>query len=87
MKMAESHSVTNEISTEEQRHYLKVKPKFTHGQNNASFCDAKQDEGIDFDKRTYQQRQQAWKYKENCGGAEKTERGLLDGWNSKQQEE
>ena len=41
------------LSLEDQKHYLKVKPKFTHGQKKISFCDAVKAEGIEFYKQTH----------------------------------
>jgi hypothetical protein len=42
------------LSVDDQKHYLKVKPKFTHGQKKISFCDAAKAEGIKFYKQTHQ---------------------------------
>ena len=41
------------LSLEDQKHYLKVKPKFTHGQKKISCCDAVIAEGIEFYKQTH----------------------------------
>jgi hypothetical protein len=41
------------LSVEDQKHYLKVKPKFTHGQKKIFFCDAVKAEGIEFYKQTH----------------------------------
>ena len=41
------------LNVEDQKHYLKVKPKFTHGQKKISFCDAVKAEGIEFYKQTH----------------------------------
>ncbi len=41
------------LSLEDQKHYLKVKPQFTHGQKKISFCDAVKAEGIEFYKQTH----------------------------------
>ena len=46
--------VDKELSIDDQKHYLKVKPKFTHGHKNISFCDAVKAEGINFYKQTHQ---------------------------------
>ena len=43
-----SQMVGTGISVEDQRCYLKVKPKFTHGQRRASFSDAVKVEGFEF---------------------------------------
>ena len=42
------------LSLEDQKHYLKVKPQFTHGQKKISFCDAVKAEQIKFYKQTHQ---------------------------------
>ena len=41
------------LSTDDQKCYLKVKPKFTHGQKKISFCDAMKAEGLKFYKQTH----------------------------------
>ena len=41
------------ISVEDGRHYLKVNPKFIHGQKNVSFSDAVKAEGVQFYKQTH----------------------------------
>jgi hypothetical protein len=40
------------LSIDNQKHYLKVNPQFTHGQKNISFCDAVKAEGNKFYKQT-----------------------------------
>ena len=42
------------LSVDDQNNYLKVKPKFTHGQKKISFCDAVKAEGIKFCIQTHQ---------------------------------
>ena len=46
--------VDNGLSVEDQKHYLKVMPKFTHCQKKISFCDTVKAEGIEFYKQTHQ---------------------------------
>ena len=41
------------LSAEDRKNYLKVKPKFTHGQKKISFCDAVKAQGIEFYKQTH----------------------------------
>ena len=52
-KLSLSDMVDKGLSVEDQKHYLKVKPKFTHGQKKIFFCDAVKAEGIEFYKQTH----------------------------------
>jgi hypothetical protein len=51
-RLSLSEMVDKGLNVDDQKHYLKVKPKFTHGQKKISFCDAVKAEGIDFYKQT-----------------------------------
>ena len=47
-RLSLSEMVDKGLSIDDQKRYLKVKPKFTHGQKKISFSDAVKAEGIDF---------------------------------------
>ena len=49
-----SEMVDKGPSIDDQKHYLKAKPKFTHGQKKISFCDAVKAEGVEFYKQPHQ---------------------------------
>jgi hypothetical protein len=46
--MMMTEMVDKGLSVDNQKSYLKVKPKFTHGQKKISSCDAVKTEGIEF---------------------------------------
>jgi len=52
-KLTGSEMLDKGLSAEDRKHYLKVKPKFTHGQKKISFCDAVKTQGIEFYKQTH----------------------------------
>ena len=52
-KLTLSEMLDKGLSAEDRKHYLKVKPKFTHGQKKISFCDAVKAQGIEFYKQTH----------------------------------
>ncbi len=45
-RLSLSEMVDKGLSIDDPKHYLKVKPKFTHGQKKISFCDAEKAEGM-----------------------------------------
>ena len=51
-KMTKAQMVTNGMSIEERRRYMKIKPRFTYGEKKISFCDDVKEEGIEFYKKT-----------------------------------